>query len=174
MTTKNSTGPRIFVTVGSTRFTDLIVAVFSSPVLDAISKAARSRDEEKAASIMIQFGSTPIEDILLGETLGLQKSDSVTEGVGTLPIKILSGSQPGSALNPTDIAASLSPEAIRDEALNGDRSSNQDRLGFKHFSMDHEASHGIVHLEFIDYVSNIVPQVEMADVVISHAGESKS
>lgn len=172
MTTKSNTGPRIFVTVGSTKFTNLVTAILSSSVLDAVSQATHSSaGEEAEAFIMIQFGATPIQDILLSSRLGLQDDNEATEGVGTLPMKILSDCPSIEASNLTDIAASLSPEAIKDEVLNGDGGSGADRFGLKHFSMEWEASHGTVHLEFIDYVSSIGPHLKKADVVISHAGE---
>lgn len=163
---------KLFVTVGSTKFTKLITAVLSSPVLDSVSQAAQSRAEGTGASIVIQFGATPIQDLLFNGRGGLH----AFEGIGTLPIKILSNGPPIEAVDPTDVAASLSPEAIKEQIASGvsrEESSIKEQFGLKHFSMDWKASHGVVYIEFIDYVPSIGPHLKEADVVISHAGESR-
>jgi UDP-N-acetylglucosamine transferase subunit ALG13 len=165
MTTKASLGPRVFVTVGSTKFVNLVEAILSAPVLDAVSLAAQEMNKG-GASIVIQFGATPIQQILFGG-LGLQGDGGVDEG--TLPITLLGGKRNAIQTDPTEIADSLSPEAIKKELAQAD-SYEEDQLGFKHFTMDRQASHGTVHLELIDYVKNIRPYLESADVVVSHAG----
>jgi UDP-N-acetylglucosamine transferase subunit ALG13 len=166
---KKHGGPRIFVTVGSTKFTNLITSILSSFILDAVSQAVHQKGEQGEASIMIQFGATPIQDILLSDKLGLKDNDNGSGG--SLPIKLLSGGFSKEALNFEQLAANLSPEAIKNDVVNGIVDTDENQIGLKHFSMEWEASHGKVHLEFIDYVSSIGPHLEVADVVISHAGE---
>jgi UDP-N-acetylglucosamine transferase subunit ALG13 len=163
----SSSNLKIFVTVGSTKFTDLIIAILSTPVLDAVSQAAHLRSQEP--SIKIQFGTTPIQDILFNEKLGLQENGNVDGG--TLPIRLLSNARTETSLSPSEVAAGLSPEVIRDQTTLGMESSDAQQLGLKHFSVDWKASHENVHLEFIDYVTSITKDLEEADLVISHAGE---
>lgn len=162
--------PSVFVTVGSTKFTHLIKAILSKPVLDAISQAAGSVGGGEEASVIVQFGATPIQDFLFDdEQLGLQDGGS-GEG-GTLPVRLLGGRDGDSVEpDPAEVAAGLSPDVIRKEVATGGQGSHQARLGLKHFSMEHKASHGTVGMELIDYVPSIGPYLGKADVVISHAG----
>lgn len=161
-----SGGPRLFVTVGSTKFVDLVEAVLSAPVLDAVSQAAQEVGKGNA-SIMIQFGATPIQQVLFGG-LGLPGGDGADEG--TLPITLLGGKRHAiETYDPGALADSLSPEAIKTELAQAG-SPEEDQLGFKHFAMDKKGSHGTIHFELVDYVKSISPHLETADVVISHAG----
>lgn len=164
MTAEND-AVKIFVTVGSTEFTGLVKAVLSAPVLDAVSQAALKRGQGDDASITIQFGATPIHGIVFGDTLrGSSDADE-----GTLPIRLLGGRPKLVETDTSEIVKSLSPEVIKKEMAEGS-SSNKLQTEFKHFAMERQASHGIVQVEMIDYVSSINPYLQDADVVISHAG----
>jgi UDP-N-acetylglucosamine transferase subunit ALG13 len=166
MNTSSDDGPKIFVTVGSTKFVNLVEAVLSAPILDAVSRAAQDIGKGEV-SIVIQFGATPIQEVLFGTTTGLRGSKVADEG--TLPIRLLGGKRQINSIDPEEVAKSLSPDAIKKELRVADEYED-DQLGFKHFKMYKEASHGTVQLELIDYVKSIGPHLEWADVVISHAG----
>ena len=170
MTSQNS-GPRVFVTVGSTRFPELVAAVLSAPVLDALSRAA-AKDGTQDARMTIQFGATPIEDILFSETLRLQGQEAGSSG--TLPIRLLGGESSEhlrARASPSQVAASLSPAEIRRQLADSDEGRENNRAS-KQFAFECGASDGTVHIELIDYVPSIGPHLQAADVVISHAGES--
>lgn len=159
-------GPvKIFVTVGSTKFTELVKTVLSAPVLDAVSRAALKRGQGDAI-IIIQFGATPIHEVVFK---GLQDSKSADEG--TLPIRLLGGNLEPIETDPSELAKSLSPEMIRKEAAEGS-SSHKLQTEFKHFTLERQASHGTVQVELVDYVPSINPYLKDVDVVISHAGKS--
>lgn len=171
MTSSENTSTSVFVTVGSTKFTQLVQAILSTPVLDAISKAALERGSI-TTSIIVQFGSTPIRDILFSEQLGLPIANGGDEG--SLPIKLLSNESGSSSTeaDQTDIdrlANDLSPTAVRQQLADG--TDDVTFAGLHHFSVEQKTTYGKVNLEFVDYLVDIRSYLESSDLIISHAGE---
>lgn len=70
---------RIFVTVGSTKFTHLVTAVVSRDVIEAVGRAAAvsGGSSSPEVKITIQYGATPLADILTAEGSALvQQQDA--------------------------------------------------------------------------------------------------
>jgi UDP-N-acetylglucosamine transferase subunit ALG13 len=162
MTTPSNGGPKIFVTVGSTKFIHLVEVILSAPVLNAVSRAANEIGKGDA-SIVIQFGATPIQEVLFGK---LQDGGA---DEGTLPIKLLGGKRNTFETDQSKIANSLSPDAIKKELRVADKYED-DQLGFKHFTTTKEASHSSVHIEFIDYVKMLSSVMRVQALSLRHFG----
>ena len=172
---EDKTTIQVFVTVGSTKFTALVQAILSSPVLEALSQAA-FESGASAASVTVQFGSTPIQDILFADKLGLQLAGGEDISEGSVPIKLLgndvesgNGIKPATADDIDGLIKDLSPNAIRQQLADG--TEEETFAGLHHFSLERDAEHGKVQFEFIDYIGNIKSYMESSDLVISHAGE---
>lgn len=188
----NNVSPTIFVTVGSTKFTSLVAAMLSCKVVDAIADACEHSNS--APRLIIQYGATPLSDILLesgsilhrtdkgkGKEKEVDDHDSLGAS-GTLPIPMsafLSNSDQKSAPNlvmQDDLLAKsfrLSQKSKFDQP-DEDEEDDQLRTKKKHFTFTVQAGakdrESNVHIELRDYVPDLRPFLLSSDVVISHAG----
>lgn len=169
---------RLFVTVGSTKFVNLIAAVLSKKVVEALARATHAR-----ISLVIQYGATPLADILTAEDCVLTQATQTPHSellgaTGTFtstlqPISSHSGSLSHALQEPeTAMTFGQSEDASsssRDTTSPSTTSSNRSR---SHVKMHVPTSSGSVSIELVDYLDTLRPNLEEADVVLSHAGTS--
>ncbi|PWN37410.1 uncharacterized protein FA14DRAFT_159478 [Meira miltonrushii] len=187
-TTNTNNAPTIFVTVGSTKFTALVAAMLSCKVVDAIADACKHTTS--SPRLIIQYGATPLSDILLesGSVLHRtskgkgKKFDDPLGASGTLPI-------PMSAFLPKNDQNATPDLVMQDNLLaksfrlgqtskldhpDEDEEDDQLRTKRKHFTFTVQAGtsdgESEVHIELRDYVPDLRPFLLSSDVVISHAG----
>lgn len=182
--------PTIFVTVGSTKFAALVAAMLSCKVVDAIANACKHSTYEPR--LIIQYGATPLSDILLESGSILHRmnkgkgkeslNDDPLGASGTLPIPM------SAFLSKSDQKAT--PDLVMQDKLlaksfrlgqtskldhpDEDEEDDQLRTKRKHFTFTVQAGtsdgESNVHIELRDYVQDLRPFLLSSDVVISHAG----
>lgn len=186
----NKTSTTIFVTVGSTKFTSLVAAMLSSKVIDAIADACKH--STSAPRLIIQYGATPLSEILLepgsilhstdkGKGKELNDYDPLSAS-GTLPIPMSAflskndqSAAPDLVMQDDLLAKSfrLTQKSKLDQP-DEDEEDDQLRTKRKHFTFTVQAGtkegKSNVHIELRDYVQDLRPFLLSSDIVISHAG----
>lgn len=182
----------IFVTVGSTKFTSLVAAMLSCKVIDAIADACKSSN--RIPRLIIQYGSTPLSDILFEPGTALHRMNKGKEkenenenndllgASGTLPIPMSAFMSKSDQKADEDIIMQdhllaksfrLHQQSKLDHP-DEDEEDEQLRTKRKHFTFTIQAGNekqdSILHIELRDFVSDLRPFLISSDIVISHAG----
>lgn len=178
---KGQDGPRIFVTVGSTQFSDLIRAVLSSSVIDVLADACKPQ----SPTLTVQYGVTPMAEILTGPDSALLRAQSDKE--------MATGALGASGVLKAPMSAPTEQNEVDQEALKEEdmaktfkldqysiHDHDSDTVQTKKLQQAEKSKHLTFHIptasrttvvvELIDFVCDLRPYLASSQVVISHAG----
>lgn len=168
----------VFVTVGSTQFSRLVGAILSQDCLEIIAKSGRESSDQ-TPKITIQYGSTPIADVLTSSSALLASVTAQQEDLlagKNLVQKIMYQRRARDVYEEGTMKMSL---ASANSVANGGGSvTGSGTLGEDHGEKIGSvclrvATHqGPVDLELVDYVADVRPFMRAADFVLTHAGGS--
>lgn len=168
----------VFVTVGSTQFSGLVGAILSQDCLEIIAKSGRE-SSDRTPKVTIQYGSTPIADVLTSSSALLSSVTAQQEDLlagKNLVQKIMYQRRARDVYEEGTMKMSL---ATANAAADGGSSvtgsgtlgeDHRERIGSVCLRV---ATHqGPVDLELVDYVADVRPFMRAADFVLTHAGGS--
>lgn len=171
----------IFVTVGSTEFKGLVETMLSDDCLSTIAKSRLERPDH-VPKMTIQYGSTPIADVLtssdallasvtkqqedhlanknLVQKIMYQRRDRDIHEEGTMKLDL-----------PT--AHELITKGASEEGIGTSSFADTEQEETKAVRLRLSTNAGPVDLELVDYLADLKPSLQGSDVIFTHAGMSK-